>query len=164
MVTVREQEIIAQPNCSASWRQNQWLLAGFGLCCLFLSLLFYLRGAWLVLPLTGVVLLLFELVLFLTFKKLQQRHILRFHSRQLTLEKTSRHPALRWQLLHSHTRVSVQRQTQSGSPLKIALCTAREYIPLGDFLNCEDSQLLLAELRHRGLMICNDSQAGSLLG
>ena len=163
MVTVSKRQIIAQANCSASWRQNQCLLLVLGGWGLLVSLIFGLQGAWLILPLVSVELALLALVLFLVYKKIHQRHVLRFQQQQFTLEKGNSCPVLQWQLALSNTRISVERQQHPWSPIKIALCTAEENIPVGDFLNQQDSQLLLCELRQKGLRVYNDSQAGSFI-
>jgi uncharacterized membrane protein len=163
MVTVSKRQIIAQANCSASWRQNQCLLIILGGWGLLVSLFFSLQGAWLILPLVSFELALLALVLFLVCRKIHQRHVLRFQQQQITLEKGSNCPALQWQLALSHTRISVERQPHPWSPIKILLCTAEETIPVGDFLNQHDSQILLCELRQKGLRVCNDSQTGSII-
>ena len=163
MVTVSKRQIIAQANCSASWRQNQWLLIILSSWGLFVSLLFGLQGAWLILPLVSFELILLALVLFLACKKIHQRHVLRFQQQQITLEKGSSCPDLHWQLALSQTRISVERQRHPWDPIKILLCTAEETIPVGDFLNQHDSQILLCELRQKGLRVCNDSQTGSII-
>jgi uncharacterized membrane protein len=163
MVTVSKRQIIAQANCSASWRQNQCLLIILSCWGLLISLLFCLQGAWLILPLVSFELMLLAVVLFLVCKKIHQRHVLRFQQQQVTLEKGSCSPTLQWQLALSQTRISVERQQHPWSPIKIILCTAEETIPVGDFLNQQDSQILLCELRHKGLRVCNDSQTGSII-
>ena len=163
MVTVSKRQIIAQANCSASWRQNKCLLVVLGGWGLLVSLFFCLQGAWLILPLVSFELALLALVLFLVCKKIHQRHVLRFQLQQVTLEKGSSCPTLQWQLALSHTRISVERQPHPWSPIKILLCTAHENIPVGDFLNQQDSQVLLCELRQKGFRVCNDSQTGSII-
>lgn len=163
MVTVSKRRIIAQANCSASWRQNQWLLIFLGSWGLLIGLLFGLQGAWLILPLISFELALLALVLFLVCKKIHQRHVLRFQQQQIILEKGSTCPAYFWQLPLGHTRISVERQQHPWSPIKILLCTKEENIPVGDFLNQQDSQILLCELRQKGLRVCNDSEAGSFI-
>lgn len=162
MITVSKQQIVAQPNCSASWRHNQYLLIAFSLWGLGVSLIFALKGAWLILPIISVELLLLAVVLMLVCKKIHQRHVLRFQQQQLTIEKGTRCPARCWQVLLRQTRISVERQQDPCSPLKIQLCTPLETIPVGDFLNHQDSHTLLNELRQKGLSVCNDSEPGSL--
>jgi len=157
MVTVSKQLIVAQPNCSASWRHNQCLLLAMGVWSILVGLAFGLRGAWLILPIMLIELSIMAMTLYLVCKKIQQRHILRFKQHQLRVEKDPLH---NWQLSLQQTRLSVERQAHPWSPLKIFLCTPQQSIAIGDFLSREDSQILLDELRLKGLRICNDSEAG----
>ncbi len=162
MVTVLDKRITAIPNCSASWNHNKWLIAAVASWSLLMAIFFYRQGAWLMVPILSFEVAMLALVLTVVCKKIHQRHVLRFQQENISIEKTGYCPTLHWQLSLQHTAISVERQAHPWSPLKINLCAPGENIPIGDFLNREDSNTLLTELRQQGLPVCNDSPADTL--
>ena len=163
--------IIAQPNQSASWQSNKRILLGIGILSGLVATACGLLGAWLILPFAGIEITALGSALYIVCRRLNVRHVLRFCDDQLIIEKGRGQPQQRWQLDKHSTSIFIERQLHPWDPIKISLCcrqrgpdnkTRIETIPIGDFLNREDSQQLLAVLREQGLMVRNDSVSGQL--
>lgn len=157
--------IIAQPNQSADWETNKQLLLGLGLLSGIIATGFTLIGAWVILPFAGIEITALGGALYVVCRKLNMRHVLYFAGDQLVIEKGTRCPQQVWQLTRQSTSIIVERQNHPWDPIKINLCCrdqqgAVEQISIGDFLNKEDSQLLLDALRRQGLAVRSDSNAG----
>lgn len=159
--------IIAQPNQSADWQTNKQLLLAMGLLSGLIATGFTLIGAWVILPFAGIEITALGGALYLVCRKLNMRHVLYFSGDQLVIEKGIRCPQRVWQLPRQTTSIIVERQNHPWDPIKINLCCHNEHgaieqISIGDFLNKEDSQLLLDALRRQGLAVRSDSNAGTV--
>ena len=149
--------LIAQPNNSASWRLNKWIIAVFALCWSLLAAFFLLRGLWPIVPFAGLEVGGLALALHYVCWKLQQRHVLRFDARQLVLQKGAYYPRFTWQFARDAVSLSVEVQSHPWDPLKLFLCSRDQQIPIGNFLNRDDSRKLLALLRAQGVSVRNYS-------
>lgn len=159
--------IIAQPNQSADWETNKQLLLGLGLLSGVIATGFTLVGAWLILPFAGLEMTALGGALYVVCRKLNMRHVLYFAGDQLVIEKGMRFPQRVWRLPRQAASIIVERQNHPWDPIKINLCCrdqqgAVEQISIGEFLNKEDSQLLLDALRRQGLAVRSDSDAGAV--
>lgn len=165
--------IIAQPNQSASWQSNKRLIVIVGLFSGLVATLFSAVGAWLILPVAGLEITALGGALYMVCRQAGIRHILHINGQQLLLEKGRHQSRQRWQLDKANTSLSVERQQHRWDPIKISLYYQHQHsnhyqqgqvelIPIGEFLNREDSQRLLAALRQQGLRVRNDSRNGDI--
>jgi uncharacterized membrane protein len=162
MVTLHEAPdealLIAQPNNSANWRQNKLIIGAFALWWSLIAGFFTLRGLWPIAPFAGLEVGGLAVALYCVCWKLQQRHVLRFSRRQLTLQKGAYSPRSTWQFARDAVSLSIEVQRHPWDPLKIFLCSRDQQIPVGNFLNKDDSKKLLALLRAQGLAVRNYSE------
>ena len=171
--------IIVRPNQSASWQSNKRLIVIFGLFSGLVATLFSAIGAWLILPVAGLEITALGSALYLVCRQAGLRHILHIQGQQLLLEKGHCQNLQRWQLDKANTSLYVERQQHPWDPVKISLCyrhqqqpeneysnnhqlSQLELIPIGEFLNRDDSQRLLTALRQQGLRVRNDSRNGDI--
>jgi uncharacterized membrane protein len=161
MVTLQESAeeslLIAQPNRSASWRLNKLIIALFAIWWTVIAGVFVYLGLWPIVPFAGIEIAGLAFALYYVCWKLQQRHVLRFRAQQLILQKGAYYPRFTWQFPRDTVSLSVEVQPHPWDPLKIFLCDHNEQIPLGNFLNKDDSKTLLALLRAQGLRVRNHS-------
>jgi uncharacterized membrane protein len=153
-----EQGLVARTNCSASWQTNRRLILAFGSGSLVSALFFCAIGLWPIAPFLGVEVLAMAGGLYATRWKLEQEHVLRFQPDRLVVEKGTHGPHCRCQLMRAATFVSIEIQPHPWDPLKIFVCDQREHIPIGNFLNRDESRALLQQLRGQGLPIRNFSE------
>ncbi len=162
MVTLHEDPdealLIAQPNNSANWHLNKLIIAAFALWWSLIAGFFVLRGLWPIAPFAGLEVGGLAVALYYACWKLQQRHVLRFSRRQLTLQKGTYSPRSTWQFARDAVSLSIEVQRHPWDPLKIFLCSRDQQIPVGNFLNKDDSKKLLALLRAQGLTVRNYSE------
>lgn len=155
-----EQLLVARPHHSANWRTNKWLIAAFGIWCCLISLFFAALGLWPVVPLMGLEIIAVATGLYAVCWKLEQRHVLRFRRDTLVIEKGAYYPRLSKQWPRAATFVSVEIQSHAWDPLRIFLCSRSEQIPIGNFLDHDESEELLRQLRAQGLAVRNFSESG----
>ncbi len=153
-----ESLLIARPNQSASWRLNKIFILAFGVWIGLIGAVFAAVGLWPILPFAGLEIGGLASALYFVSWKLQQRHVLRFNEQGLTLEKGAYYPRFTWRFARDAVSLSVEVQRHPWDPLKIFLCSRNEQIPLGNFLNKDDSKKLLALLRQQGLPVRNYSE------
>lgn len=154
--------LIAQPNRSASWRTNKLLIAGFSVWIGLIAAVFTAIGLWPILPFAGIEIGGIAGALYYVCWKLQQRHVLRFCGDRLTVEKGFYYPRFSWRFPRDTVSLSVEVQPHPWDPLKISLCSSDENIPIGNFLNSDDSKKLLTLLKQQGLNVRNYSAASRL--
>jgi uncharacterized membrane protein len=161
MVTLHEHPdealLIAQPNNSANWQLNKLIIAAFALWWGLLAGFFALRGLWPIIPFAGLEVGGLALALYYACWKLQQRHVLRFSHQLLILQKGAYCPRRTWQFARDAASLSIEVQVQPWDPLKLFLCDRNQQIPIGNFLNRDDSDKLLALLRAQGIAVRNHS-------
>lgn len=166
MVTFQQDDtevlLIAQPNHSASWRLNKLVIFLFAFWWSLVALLFCLKGLWPVVPFAGLEIGGLALALYYVCWKLQQRHVLRFHGADLTLQKGAYYPRFTWRFAREAVSLSVEVQAHPWDAPKIFLCSHDQQIPLGNFLGKEDSRKLLGLLREQGLRVRNYSELARL--
>lgn len=162
MVTLQhngtEALLIAQPNRSASWRTNKTFIAVFSVWIGAIAAGCAARGMWPIVPFAGLEISALAGGLYYVSWKLQQRHVLRFADTGLVLEKGAYYPRFTWRFAREAVSLSVEVQPHPWDPLKIFLCSAGEQIPLGNFLNRDDSKRLLTLLKEQGLRVRNYSE------
>ena len=162
MVTCEEFDdetlLVVQPNRSASWQMNKLIIAAFAIWWSLIALFFVLKGLWPILPFAGIEVGGLAAALYYVCWKLQQRHVLRFYDAELTLQKGAYYPKFSWRFARDAVSLSVEVQSHPWDPLKIFLCSSDQAIPVGNFLNKDDSKKLLKLLREQGLSVRNFSE------
>ncbi len=137
---------------------NKLVIAAFALWWLLIASFFVFRGLWPILPFAGLEVGGLALALYYVSWKLQQRHVLYFRDAQITLQKGAYYPRFSWSFPRDAVSLSVEVQLHPWDPLKIFLCSREQTIPVGNFLNKDDSKKLLQLLRAQGLSVRNFSQ------
>lgn len=154
--------LIAQPNRSASWQLNKLIIAAFALWWTLIVSFFVFKGLWPIIPFAGIEVGGLAIALYYVCWKLQQRHVLHFLDGEVVLEKGAYYPRLAWRFARDAVSLSVEVQPHPWDPLKIFLCSSEQAIPIGNFLNKDDSKALLKLLREQGLAVRNFSEISRL--
>lgn len=154
--------LIAQPNRSASWQFNKLIITIFACWWTLITCFFLFLGLWPIIPFAGVEVGGLALALYYVCWKLQQRHVLTFSGSSVSLQKGTYYPRFSWKFPRDTVSLSVEVQPHPWDPLKIFLCNREETIPVGNFLNKDDSKKLLELLRDQGLRVRNFSELSRL--
>jgi uncharacterized membrane protein len=141
--------IVAEPNRSASWQTNKFVL--IAMCCLsaVIAGVFAFVGAWLILPFAGLEMLALGSTLYYVCWKLRYRHVVTLEDEIVLIQKGHYHPLQQWRFERDSTTIQVTTQSHPWDAPQISLCNRGDQVSLGEFLSKEDTDKLLALLRQR---------------
>lgn len=140
-------EIEMVPNRSASSLQIRLTLLAIGFVCLFIAVVWSFLGAWLILPFAGLEVFLLVWLTRKVFKKsFRKEKILATHT-QLIVTSGYAMSIQRWQFEREVARVLLFEMRHPEDPICIHLVDDSQRIELGKYLNFEDKNLLIDELR-----------------
>ncbi|CAA0079121.1 Uncharacterised protein [Zhongshania aliphaticivorans] len=140
-------EITLRPNCSASWHQNHRIIVSIAAVNGLLSSGFIAAGAWLVIPIIIIETLLMWLLMRCVFHRLQIQQIVSLNAQFLSIDIGHHRREQAWLWPRNTSCVLVSLQAHPWDPLKISLSHCGRQVLIGEFLNKEDSHLLLNALR-----------------
>ncbi len=148
--SARSTLIVAQANCSATWSSNLLLFGWLSALTLFIAIVYWRVGAWPVLLLALVELAALAYALYWVRAKLAYRQVITLSEDSVRVEMGAYTPERFWLLPRRQTALQMTRANTYGAATGLALSDRHSYIPLGEFLNREESEqlaeLLQAEL------------------
>ena len=134
--------LILTPNCSISWRQ---LLVFYILTCalaIVIGLLFSLQGQWLILPFSGLEMLVLGSALHITSRKVNRREVITVNVDRVRIEKGNCRPEEQWVFKRCWVRLLDEIGGENRSQRKLALGSHGSYVEVGNFLsNIEKEEL-----------------------
>lgn len=136
-----------RPNRALTWRQVQLCMLFVGLPALVIGLGFTLVGGWMVLPFSGLEMVAFCLALWWVSLLCERREVIRFSPGEVVVERGIYRPSYRSRFQRAWSRFEVEESDSEWSLPRIWLCQSGRREELGAFLNWEDRQRLVAELR-----------------
>ncbi|MEM9253916.1 MAG: DUF2244 domain-containing protein [Pseudomonadota bacterium] len=139
--------IVARPDQSSTWRTNQLVLLALAVPSLLAATIFALLGAWPILPLAGLELTALGSALYYVQCKLQARQVITVSSDSVTIDKGYRFPQRRWRFPRSATGLTITPQAHALGKPTLHLHDRHDTVTLGEFLNRDDSEALIALLR-----------------
>lgn len=154
--------IIVQPNCSASWRNNQLVLIAISIPSLTFAIGFALQGAWPILPFAGLELLALGSALYYVNWKLQYRHVITLSDENVCIDKGFYLPRQSWKFPRQGTDLAIVPERHPWDGPELSLQRTGESVTVGEFLNRDDS-LKLAELLRKEIRVGTHSAAGKKL-
>jgi len=142
------QTIVAKPNQSATWRSNLWVLGMIAVPSLGAAIGFTALGAWPILPFAGAELLALGFAMYYVSWKLQYRHIITLDEQTVRIDKGYYAPTRSWTFAREDCRLAVTPEQHPWDGPELAVHNREQTVPVGDFLNRDDSLVLLALLRN----------------
>ncbi len=149
--------IVAQPNCSASWRSNQLVLLALAVPSLTIATAFALLGAWPILPFAGLELMALGAALYYVNWKLQYRHVITLSDEAVRIEKGHYVPKRSWQFTRQGTGLAITPEAHPWEGPGLAVHDNRESVTVGDFLS-RDECLELANLLRSEIHVRSHSE------
>ena len=140
--------IVLKPNHSSNWRTNQLVLLAIAVPSLGIAIAFAWFGAWPILPFAGLELTALGCALYYVNWKLQYRHVITLSEDRLRIDKGFYAPRQSWEFEREDSSLAVTPETHPWDGPGMALHDSRESVPIGEFLNREDSLALLTLLRN----------------
>lgn len=145
--SVEEGHIILSPNLSARWRTNVNFLYIATFFALVIGTGFASIGLWLILPFTGLEILALVTLIYYVAHKCHRIEVIHFDRERVCVERGYRSPKSSWSCETFWTRLVIGKQSYPQYPLRLFLRGRDEQIEIGAFLNNDDKQKLVNELR-----------------
>ncbi len=136
-----------RPNRALNWRQVQVCMLCVGLPALTIGLGFTLVGGWMVLPFSGLELVAFCFALWFVSLMCERREVIRFDHDDVIVERGIYRPSYIQRFQRAWSRFEIEDSDSEWHMPRIWLCQSGRREELGTFLNWEDRQRLVAELR-----------------
>lgn len=143
----RTGQIILRPNRSWSWRANLMFLAVLTAVAVLIGTVFLLQGLWLILPFGLIEVSLVGLALYVCARRTHRQEVLTFSEDELLIERGSNRPESRHVFKRLFARIFVRRPRHPWYPTRIAVRSHGREIEVGAFLNPEDKNRFISELR-----------------
>jgi uncharacterized membrane protein len=145
--------IVLLPNRSATWAETKVFVAVICATTLIIGLFWTFIGAWMVLPFSGLEALLVVYVFYRVCQSTYQRQVITCDADKVTVQIGMHFPKRTWTLERQRTRLAVTTATHALAPLTLVIADTLNSIELGSFLNKDDKELALSELRRTGLPV-----------
>ncbi|TVP60916.1 MAG: DUF2244 domain-containing protein [Halomonadaceae bacterium] len=145
--------LVLTPNRSLSWKGNLMI---FGAAVLFFTVMISVMivvGAWVIFPFAVLELTVLFFGLYLTSRKCQLQEVLYIIGDQLRLEKGRYTLENEWEMPRQYARVTLTAPRHPFTPPKLLLMYRDTEVPLGTFLNEEDTLTLIDLLESKGVRI-----------
>jgi len=140
---------IISPNCSLSRGQTRLFFAGISLFALLVALRFYLLGAWVVLPITALELLVLGVSLRMFMRNAGQVEVLTMDSQEVTLQRRGGSEEGEWRFQTYWLRVLLDKDNKSWYPSRLVLSSHGRAVEIGAFLTEEDREALAESIGQR---------------
>lgn len=139
--------IILSPNLSANWRTNVKLMYLITVIAIIVSSGFALAGAWLVFPFAGIEVGALFAVVYYVSRKCNRKEVISVDEHSLKLERGYRRPEEQWVCDRFWVRAVIGGSSHPWHPDRILLRCRHREVEIGAFLNDEDKERLIAQLR-----------------
>lgn len=141
--------VVVRPNQSATWELNLRIVIALGVWSMLIAIGFSLHGAWLILPFAGLEILALFAALYYVCRKLSLKQVICIDADSVSIEKGFYYPITRWCIAREQTRLAVQAQAHPWDAIVLRVFSVQgdTVVEVGEFLNREESQLLLDILR-----------------
>lgn len=139
--------IVARPNHSSSWRANKLALLAIAVPSLGAAIGFTALGAWPILPFAGLELGALGLALYYVNWKLEYRQVITLQADHIHIQKGHYVPKRSWTFPRQRAFLSITPEAHPWEGPRMAVYDSTDSVPVGEFLNREESLSLLTLLR-----------------
>lgn len=140
-------QIILRPNISATWHANKLFIYTASAVAVVIATFFFFMGAWLILPFAGLEIMLLVSCLYYFYRHYMRMEVVHFTQDSIHVEKGVRQADDRWQCQRFWARIYVSDAFHPWYPPRIEIHCRGKTIEIGAFLNEEDKNVLVRELR-----------------
>jgi uncharacterized membrane protein len=143
----RGYRFILSPNCSISWRE---LVFFYCLTCVVIAaigIFFTLQGMWLVLPFSGLEMMVLGAALYATSRKVHRREIITLDEERVRIEKGVHKVDQCWEFTAAGTRIFEEQIGRRHAARRLILGAHGNYVEVGDFLNNQEKEALAFQLK-----------------
>ncbi len=137
---------VLPPNCSISWRELVVLYVLTCIVVLTVGLFFTLQGLWLVLPFSGLEMLVLGFCLYLTSPKVYRREVITLDQQHTRIEKGVRQIDQGWEFETPWISLIDEPAGARNCGRKLAIGSHGNYVEAGDFLVISEKDRLAFQL------------------
>lgn len=139
--------LVVQPNRSLTWNQSKWLFLLLALCIGLVGLYFLSLGAWLVLPFTGLEILIVGVAIYCQSYSAHKKEIIHIDATHVRVSDNHNRQADR--CFHKAWLKIIQRHDPKGwYPSRLLIGSHGEYIEVGKNLLEEEREMLANNLKN----------------
>jgi uncharacterized membrane protein len=159
MVSIQHQDsnttVVLSPNRSMTWATTRIVMIAICTFTLAIAVLFAFAGVWMVLPFAGLEMLSLSAAMYYVSWKQCSKQVILADCKHglLVIEKGVYHIDQKWQFKLGDTAIAVTESEQNWSPFEICLFDHDQRHCIGEFLNRDDCDELLAQLETIGLTV-----------
>lgn len=143
----RAYRFILSPNCSISWREL--VLFYLFICGVIaaIGIFFTLQGYWLVLPFSGLEMLVLGGAFYLTSRKVHRREVITLNRDSVRIEKGVQRVDKFWEFEAAGTRLIEEPSGSRHTPQRLVLGAYGTYVEVGEFLDDLEKDELAFQLK-----------------
>ena len=138
--------ILLQPNISLGWQANVRVFYFFAFLSLLVGLYFGLSGKWLVLPFSGLEILLFLWVQTVFFKRYSRREVIKFSLEEVVIEQGCQSVSKKNSYKRLWSKFHIENPAHSSLP-KIYIRCHDQQTEIGELLAYQDKQQVIQQLK-----------------
>lgn len=139
--------IVLSPNMSACWQTTKYFLYIVSSFALIIAISFAAIGAWMVLPFTGIEIVVLLVVMYRVSRKCYRKEVIYLNRDTVVIERGQNRPVTRWHSELFWTRLIIQPQGHSWHSKRLFLRGRHDQIEIGAFLNDQEKDILVRHLR-----------------
>jgi len=140
------------PNSSLPYRQAIVLFVGMFMLSLSVALVFCLKGLWLILPFSGLELLVLGYCLVITIKKCGVKEVITISDKVIRVERGTKTARSKSELPLGWVRVELEKSEYKGYPRSIMLSSHGKRIEVERFLVESEREKLAIQLKKMLIM------------
>jgi uncharacterized membrane protein len=137
---------IVEKNRNLSWRQSKWLFLFLACCIAIVSIYFASLGAWLVLPFTGLEILLVGGAIYAQSCCAHRQQIIRIDQSNIEIEEPPRANALK-SFPRAWSKVIQIRDSRGWYPSRLLIGSHGEFVEVGKALVDDEREQLAQQLK-----------------
>ena len=151
MVSVEEKSnsnylITLSPNSSLTGIYRIIFLASISFVCVGIATVFYFFGAYLILPFAGIEIAILLIAFYLSFKWSSRKELIYISQEVVKIEKGIHKAEYLWEEFRTFT--SFQIEKDANKSLRLSFRSKGDDVIVGDFLNEDDKNILINEIRN----------------
>lgn len=135
------------PNQSTHWHVVLLLVSMLSLIIFIIALYMTSKGAWVVLPFSGLEIVGIVLANYFVLHRNAQREVIAFSDDTITIEKGKKRPCVCLNLPRHETQSKIIPASHAWYPEQVMLFAKNKHTTIGNFLNEEDRKHLIKTLQ-----------------
>jgi len=139
--------IVLTPNNSASWRFNLAVWASLTFIAALISTVFLFMGLWMIFPFSGLEVLALYAGLHYVAHRNSKTEVITFCGDKVIVEKGRYSSEYIWEYQRSWAKIFVKKPAFRGYPKRIFIRSHGRELELGSFLNKQDKEKLISNLK-----------------